>query len=607
MNAPFDLHLDEGESRRFPPRVAASIDRRWRLLVLAFWLGTCAVLVWQRWGAIHWLALGDTDDNMRLAQVRAWLGGQGWYDLRQYKLDPPTGFNIHWSRLVDLPIAGLYLLARPFVGMWGAWRVACAVAPMLPLGVAMAATAVIVRRLVSPHAYPFALAILLCGPSFMGMNSPLRIDHHGWQLALLMVSVAGLSDPNPRRSGLTVAASSALSLAIGLEMLPYIAFAGAAIALHWVWDEREAARMRTYGLAMAAATTACFLVFASNDNWTMRCDALTPVWLATMVLASLLLAGLSLVRAETPWMRLALCAGAGGLVIAVYALAFPQCFGHRLENVPPEAARLWLSHVREARPITAHKRDVALPAAVLPSLGAVAGLLLLWLRRGTRRGAEWLPTVLFGLFAAALMFWQFRTAPSAQMLAVPALAWAAWAIAVRADVPNWGLGRWAALAVAVLLCAGGLVRPMALVSPETGKPKKPDPTMLANRRCPTLPALHPVALQPAGTVMSFIDVGPRLIATTHHRAVAGPYHRNAGAILDVEHAMRGTPEEARAIMARHGADYLLVCPHLSEATIYQAEAPGGFYAKIAGGWTPTWLIPVALPEGSPWRMWRVRR
>ena len=60
--------------------------------------------------------LSDTDDNMRMMQVRALLHGQGWFDLRQYRLDPPFGANIHWSRLVDLPIAGLILLLRPLIG-----------------------------------------------------------------------------------------------------------------------------------------------------------------------------------------------------------------------------------------------------------------------------------------------------------------------------------------------------------------------------------------------------------------------------------------------------------------------------------------------------------
>ena len=49
-----------------------------------------------------------------LRQVRALLGGQGWFDLRQHRFDPAHGgANIHWSRLVDLPLAGLILLMKP--------------------------------------------------------------------------------------------------------------------------------------------------------------------------------------------------------------------------------------------------------------------------------------------------------------------------------------------------------------------------------------------------------------------------------------------------------------------------------------------------------------
>ena len=37
------------------------------------WLGAAAFMLHDRWGAIHWFALPDTDDNMRMSQVRAWL------------------------------------------------------------------------------------------------------------------------------------------------------------------------------------------------------------------------------------------------------------------------------------------------------------------------------------------------------------------------------------------------------------------------------------------------------------------------------------------------------------------------------------------------------
>jgi hypothetical protein len=82
------------------------IGRRWKPIALIVWLGFCGWFIFSEWKSIRYFALGDTDDNMRIMQVRALLHGQGWFDLRQYRMNPPLGANIHWSRLVDLPIAG---------------------------------------------------------------------------------------------------------------------------------------------------------------------------------------------------------------------------------------------------------------------------------------------------------------------------------------------------------------------------------------------------------------------------------------------------------------------------------------------------------------------
>jgi hypothetical protein len=40
---------------------------------------------------------------MRLAQLRDWLGGQGWYDLTQSRV--AGGYESHWSRLIDAGLA----------------------------------------------------------------------------------------------------------------------------------------------------------------------------------------------------------------------------------------------------------------------------------------------------------------------------------------------------------------------------------------------------------------------------------------------------------------------------------------------------------------------
>ncbi len=45
-------------------------------------------------------------------------------------------------------------------------------------------------------------------------------------------------------------------------------------------------------------------------------------------------------------------------------------------------------------------------------------------------------------------------------------------------------------------------------------------------------------------------------------------------------AFRGNEAQARAIIAKYRSDYLLVCPNMSTATIFRAEAPNGFYDQL---------------------------
>ena len=129
-------------------RVLDGIDRHWKWVTVGAWLIFCTYFVIDRWNAIHFFALGDTDDNLRMSQVRALLAGQDWFDLRQYRLNPPTGADIHWSRLVDLPIAGLILILRPLVGGVDAERAAVAIAPMLPMLLLLFSIALTARRLI---------------------------------------------------------------------------------------------------------------------------------------------------------------------------------------------------------------------------------------------------------------------------------------------------------------------------------------------------------------------------------------------------------------------------------------------------------------------------
>ncbi len=115
---------------------------------------------------------------------------------------------------------------------------------------AMAAVAVIARRMIGGIAFALAIALLACAGSAKGMWQPLRIDHHGWQLAMLAWAAAALTDPKRARGGATLGIATALSLAIGLEMLLYLAAAGAITVLMWIRSGEEARRLLAYGVAL---------------------------------------------------------------------------------------------------------------------------------------------------------------------------------------------------------------------------------------------------------------------------------------------------------------------------------------------------------------------
>ena len=616
--------------RTVASRAAAALLRwaneNWKWLVFLLWIGISAYYLSVRAANIHWFALGDTDDNIRYLQVHDWLAGQGWFDLRQYRLNPPAGANIHWSRLVDLPIAGLMLLFRLFMEPGQADRWACAIAPLIPLLPLMLSLSFITRRLSRPGSGAWIVAALapVGAPMGLSMYMPLRIDHHGWQLALTVAMLAGIVDRKWLRGGVVAGLASAFSIAIGMEMIVYLAGAGALIALRWVFKEGAARRMVPYALALGGSTGLLYAGFASYANRAPVCDALSPVWVATLGLASGGMLLLALLPLRTWPQRLAVGAVIGAAVGAFAYWHWPQCFTSAYQ-ISPELEKLWLSHIREAKPITGEPLTKAVPMLALPVGGAIAaliGCIAAW--RDTERLWAWGTVALMTLFALGLMFWQIRAGPAAQLLAIPAVAWAGYKALELLVTGPWRIKAAALIGcgvVFVLFNAGNSyyrlrqwVPALAGSTPAgrneaaaKARAERLAKIRRANARCRTLPALAPLDQLPAATIFTVVDLGPRLIATTHHSAIAGPYHRNGTAILDIHHAFDGTPATFHEIARRHHARYLLICPNFPEGTIYRSRSPDGFYARVERGNIPPWLHEVKLKTAAklPYRLYRI--
>ncbi|HEY4747236.1 MAG TPA: hypothetical protein VIH38_06715, partial [Steroidobacteraceae bacterium] len=239
----------------------------------------------------RWPVMGerlfDGDDAMRLVQVREFLAGRGWFDLHEARLGPPTGYDTHWSRLIDAGLAGLFLAFRPFADADLAERLMRAVWPLLWLLVAMAGAATLAWRLAGRQAAVIVLILSACAlPAFQHYR-PGRIDHHNVQIALALAVVAATAWADRTRHAATLAGMlTGLAGAVGFESLPFLVLCGSALALRFIWTGSASARsLAHYGVAVAASMLAAFLLNVAPDHWSRpACDAIAVNWLvATMI------------------------------------------------------------------------------------------------------------------------------------------------------------------------------------------------------------------------------------------------------------------------------------------------------------------------------------
>ncbi|HLP70658.1 MAG TPA: hypothetical protein VK181_24390, partial [Rhizobium sp.] len=166
----------------------------------------------------------DNDDVMRLVVVRDLLAGQGWFDNMQHRLGLEAGTSMHWSRLIDLPIAVLITFFRAVLPETAAEAAALLVWP-LSLTVPLLATMGLAgRRIGGPQVMQIAFAMTTILVVTSNRFLPGAIDHHNVQFVLVAAMAAMLVDADFKPWSFAVAgAAAALAIAIGAETTPVVA------------------------------------------------------------------------------------------------------------------------------------------------------------------------------------------------------------------------------------------------------------------------------------------------------------------------------------------------------------------------------------------------
>lgn len=565
--------------------------------VLPFWLGFAALYLLYRWPYVAALRQGDPDDTLRLVQVRDLLGGQGWFDLHQYRVNPPQGVVMHWSRLVDLPLAAVELLLRPLIGVALAEQAATVIVPLLTFGAILYLLAVLARRLFDDRLIGYAA--LLAGTSFPIVTQilPTRVDHHGWQIVAALAAMVGMTDPQARRGGWIAGAALAVGMTISLELLPVAALFGAVLALDWLRRPAESARFLGFMVALGAAAIGGFALTRGPDL-TNYCDTVSPAYLLGLGIAT---AG-SLLTARFAGQRpLAIAAGLGasGLLAGAALITIaPLCRAGPFAALDPLLRTMWASNVLEAMPVWALDNP-AKAQWIVPPLAGLIATGMLWRDSAVNARRGWLAYGLVLCGSLVLGSLVLRSMAFAIAFALVPLAWLVRSLAARLETAP-GLPRKLGIA-ALLLILVMPAMPVYFADSLLGtaeQAESSDAGATGTGGDNAMAAVRALAALPRGTVFAPLDQGPLLLLNTHHSVVATGHHRGAPAMHDVMTAFLVDPPVARTILARHGVRYVFMAPAGNEVGVYRSMAPHGFAAQLSTGHAPDWLTPVAMPKDS---------
>lgn len=576
-----------------------------QILQLFLWLLICAYLIFSSWTEITTLSGWDPDDQLRLAQLRDFLNGQSWFDTTQYRMNAPDGAPMHWSRLIELPLAFFVLLLRPLFGQPVAEMIAGTAVPLLLLGGITYMLSRIATVIASREAGFAATLITLSSGALLLQLRPMRIDHHGWQIAMAVLSLWTIYWAEARKAGLVLGLALAVWLHISLEGAPMTAAFFLFLGWRWVKDAREGQRL--FWTVASFAMASMLLFFGTQARGLAAatfCDTISPPHLAAIGLATVvMLSAIRFAPDERKW-RLSATGMAGIASLAVLFINAPQCIGGAFGNMDPVVREYWYAKVSEGLPIWHQPWRTAANLSAGLLCGAICWITLYINAKHEARHKLGAPGffLFYGLLLSILVT---RTISVASAYAIPVAGIFIASLFQQYRQSKTPVRRVGLVALMLIVLVPGaaissLIRAIPLAADgKTARSEK------INDACESAASVRALSALPKGQFIAPFDMGPTILAQTSHMVLASSHHRNERAMHDHIDIFRSPPDVSRRLMAARGINYLAACPQEAELGFYAKKDPKGLWAQISKSNVADWLEP--LPDvGRGIKVWRVR-
>ncbi|KAA0571307.1 hypothetical protein FZ983_33505 [Azospirillum sp. B21] len=552
----------------------------------------------------------DTDDHLRVAWL-TWNLSQGHF-LPQPLFPRDGGLDgllVHWTLPWNLFLTGMLALPAWLVGWPEAFRLAAPLIGPALLGAVGTAASWTVAPLVNRQGRIVAAAVAASSPVVLGYGLPGGLDHHLAGIALAMAG-AGAAVRGLQNHSSAWAACCGMALAAAVwtaaDALPLCLVVAGVLLL----TEKGTGQSNVSAIAAAAALVVSCVAVAVDPpaTGTFTIDAYrmsvfhASVWLVFFGAA----ASADAMRGRVNPLLVATVVGIAGAV-GWGAILHSGLAAIIVVDFPADM----LNRIAEMRPIDTMDRALRVLLPLIPPI-----CVALWTARYTRAPRArwaWAATALGLLALAGLSVWHVRFGAHAQAAAgaVMGVAYLKLQLLARAwrrqavSSTSATLVRSApSLSVAVIAMAH--VVPMV---PSWPPPVAAEGTPEAQGDCVLSRVANSInAALPAGTtVLTDINMAPRLLTLTMMRSFAGPYHGYRGRTPEKLLEILGTADEGEAqlMLRREAVGAVLVCPKIIRSMPRVKD--GTFGAVLSSGSVPAWLQPIDLAvSGTALRLYSVR-
>ncbi|WP_233115419.1 hypothetical protein [Aggregatibacter actinomycetemcomitans] len=522
------------------------------------WILCATFLIIRNWSDVANFALSDTDDLMRYHQYSEWLKNGNWYLLPDPQFNPQDGVIMHWSRVVDIPLAGVALLASIFTDWNTAFTISNVITPLLYLLIFLLIISLISYRLFGLETAKIAMLFPLLAPiSYRFL--PGALDHHNLQFILLIsfcIFSIAKNKQNQNGQPFFIAISIVLSLWIGLENIYSFVAILMLFVLYGLLNN-----LYYLELAKKICLHSSILSFAvlilnrpANELFIPQYDALSFPFLLCFIAGSILCTLLIKfsIHFTNKIKKIAFLCVTGIALVLPIIIIYPNLIKGGYADYPIFLKDNWLSFVSEARPLTVTiSQDIGDIGYFIAILPAILSPLFLSDKKELNYWIIYIALITNLLLA---IFWQVRMFYTAMSVAIPLQAYTCYSLREKCSLP---------ITKTIILFLS--IPTFLLISTkiiinfnDENESKEIYDEKYNNSYYATEKLLNKNNLENK-IILPPIDLGAAVIATTSNASISAPYHRNIRGNSDTMRFYTSVnTDDAEKYLIKNNVDYILI-------------------------------------------------